>query len=116
MQTFPDDRRAEVIDWLGGLLPEFDLPLDSSDEELREYLIDGTALCYTADKLMPGVLEVANRSQRWWMLSVCSPCCADIASSVGGLGWLCIRPSVKCEEVPLCCRGDGAARIQRQGS
>uniref|UniRef100_A0A453FEX6 Kinesin motor domain-containing protein n=1 Tax=Aegilops tauschii subsp. strangulata TaxID=200361 RepID=A0A453FEX6_AEGTS len=57
IQTFPDDRRAEVIDWLGGLLPEFDLPLDSSDEELREYLIDGTALCYTADKLMPGVLE-----------------------------------------------------------
>ncbi|XP_014755138.1 kinesin-like protein KIN-14C isoform X2 [Brachypodium distachyon] len=52
-----DDRRAEVIDWLGGLLPEFNLPLDSSDEELREYLIDGTALCYTADKLMPGVLE-----------------------------------------------------------
>jgi hypothetical protein len=57
-QKFADDRRAEVIDWLGGLLPEFDLPLDASDEELREYLIDGTALCYTADKLMPGVLEV----------------------------------------------------------
>uniref|UniRef100_A0ACD5W3Y6 Uncharacterized protein n=1 Tax=Avena sativa TaxID=4498 RepID=A0ACD5W3Y6_AVESA len=52
-----DDRRAELIDWLGGLLPDFDLPLDSSDEELREYLIDGAALCYTADKLMPGVLE-----------------------------------------------------------
>ncbi|KAG8055466.1 hypothetical protein GUJ93_ZPchr0001g31328 [Zizania palustris] len=51
------NRRAEVIDWLGGLLPEFDLPLDSSDEELRDYLIDGTALCYIADKLMPGVLE-----------------------------------------------------------
>uniref|UniRef100_A0A0E0DZ66 Kinesin motor domain-containing protein n=1 Tax=Oryza meridionalis TaxID=40149 RepID=A0A0E0DZ66_9ORYZ len=51
------NRRAEVIDWLGGLLPEFDLPLDSSDEELRDYLIDGEALCYVADKLMPGVLE-----------------------------------------------------------
>uniref|UniRef100_A0A0D9V5J1 Kinesin motor domain-containing protein n=1 Tax=Leersia perrieri TaxID=77586 RepID=A0A0D9V5J1_9ORYZ len=51
------NRRAEVIDWLGGLLPEFDLPLDSSDEELRDYLIDGAALCYIADKLMPGVLE-----------------------------------------------------------
>ncbi|XP_062221024.1 kinesin-like protein KIN-14C isoform X2 [Phragmites australis] len=51
------NRRAEVIDWLGGLLPEFGLPLDSSDEELREYLIDGTALCYIADKLMPGVQE-----------------------------------------------------------
>ncbi|XP_006644693.2 kinesin-like protein KIN-14C [Oryza brachyantha] len=51
------NRRAEVIDWLGGLLPNFDLPLDSSDEELRDYLIDGAALCYIADKLMPGVLE-----------------------------------------------------------
>jgi kinesin family protein C2/C3 len=48
-----------VIDWLGGLLPEFDLPLDSSDEELRDYLINGEALCYVADKLMPGVLEVS---------------------------------------------------------
>ncbi|CAO1945946.1 unnamed protein product [Urochloa humidicola] len=51
------NRRAEVIDWLGGLLPEFDLPLDSSDEELREYLVDGTALCYIAEKLMPSVQE-----------------------------------------------------------
>ncbi|KAL6616052.1 hypothetical protein ACP70R_038322 [Stipagrostis hirtigluma subsp. patula] len=51
------NRRAEAIEWLGGLLPEFDLPLDSSYEELREYLIDGTALCYIADKLMPGVQE-----------------------------------------------------------
>jgi kinesin family protein C2/C3 len=51
-----------VIDWLGGLLPEFDLPLDSSDEELREYLIDGAALCYLAEKLMPGVQEVSSPS------------------------------------------------------
>ncbi|KAL6845144.1 hypothetical protein ACP4OV_024639 [Aristida adscensionis] len=51
------NRRAEVIEWLGGLLPEFDLPLDSSDEELREYLIDGAALGYIADKLMPGIQE-----------------------------------------------------------
>jgi hypothetical protein len=56
------NRRAEVIDWLGGLLPEFDLPLDSSDEELREYLIDGTALCYIAEKLMPGIQEVTSLS------------------------------------------------------
>ncbi|KAF8751415.1 hypothetical protein HU200_012091 [Digitaria exilis] len=54
---FLANRRAEVIDWLGGLLPEFDLPLDSSDEELREYLIDGAALCYIAEKLMPGIQE-----------------------------------------------------------
>lgn len=59
IKTFPANRRAEVIDWLGGLLPVFDLPLDSSDEELREYLIDSTALCYIADRLMPDVLEVS---------------------------------------------------------
>lgn len=51
------NRRAEVIDWLGELLPMFDLPLDSSGEELREYLLDGTALCYIAKKLMPGIQE-----------------------------------------------------------
>ena len=59
-KLFLANRRAEVIDWLGGLLPEFDLPLDSSDEELREFLIDGTALCYIAEKLMPDVQEVSS--------------------------------------------------------
>jgi kinesin family member C2/C3 len=44
------------------LLPEFDLPLDSSDEELREYLIDGTGLCYIAEKLMPDIQEVTSPS------------------------------------------------------
>jgi hypothetical protein len=51
-----------VRDWLRGLLPEFDLPLDSSDEELREYLIDGTGLCYIAEKLMPDIQEVTSPS------------------------------------------------------
>lgn len=71
-KLFLANRRAEVIDWLGGLLPEFDLPLDSSDEELREYLIDGTALCYIAEKLMPGIQEVSSVSLEmldfWCML------------------------------------------------
>jgi hypothetical protein len=40
--TFVHNQRTEVIDWLCGLLPDFDLPLDSSHKELREYLIDGT--------------------------------------------------------------------------
>lgn len=61
-KLFLANRRAEVIDWLGGLLPEFDLPLDSSDEELREYLVDGAALCYLAEKLMPGIQEVSSPS------------------------------------------------------
>lgn len=41
---------------------------------------------------------------------------ADMALFVGHVGWLCIGPAVKCEEVPLCCRGDGAARLQCEGS
>ncbi|CAM0954505.1 unnamed protein product [Alopecurus aequalis] len=52
-----DARRAEVIKWLGALIPEYRLHLDSSDEELRELLGDGTALCRIADTLIPGALE-----------------------------------------------------------
>ncbi|GJN14976.1 hypothetical protein PR202_gb01859 [Eleusine coracana subsp. coracana] len=51
------NRRAEVIRWLGALFPEFSLPLDSSDEELRELLSDGTVLCHVVNTLIPGVLE-----------------------------------------------------------
>ncbi|XP_047094904.1 kinesin-like protein KIN-14K isoform X2 [Lolium rigidum] len=52
-----DARRAEVIKWLGALIPEYRLPSDSSDEELRELLGDGTALCHLTDTLIPGALE-----------------------------------------------------------
>ncbi|XP_071680991.1 kinesin-like protein KIN-14K isoform X2 [Lolium perenne] len=52
-----DARRAEVIKWLGALIPEHRLPSDSSDEELRELLGDGTVLCRLADTLIPGALE-----------------------------------------------------------
>ncbi|KAK1699239.1 hypothetical protein QYE76_015936 [Lolium multiflorum] len=52
-----DARRAEVIKWLGALIPEYRLPSDSSDEELRELLGDGMALCRLAGTLIPGALE-----------------------------------------------------------
>uniref|UniRef100_J3M901 Kinesin motor domain-containing protein n=1 Tax=Oryza brachyantha TaxID=4533 RepID=J3M901_ORYBR len=51
------DRRAEVIEWLNALLPEYCLPPDSSDGELRELLSDGTVLCHIVETLIPGVLE-----------------------------------------------------------
>uniref|UniRef100_A0A0D3G9W7 Kinesin motor domain-containing protein n=1 Tax=Oryza barthii TaxID=65489 RepID=A0A0D3G9W7_9ORYZ len=51
------DQRAEVIEWLNALLPEYCLPLDSSDDELRELLSDGTVLCHIVNALIPGVLE-----------------------------------------------------------
>uniref|UniRef100_A0A0D3G9W4 OsHP1 n=1 Tax=Oryza barthii TaxID=65489 RepID=A0A0D3G9W4_9ORYZ len=50
-------QRAEVIEWLNALLPEYCLPLDSSDDELRELLSDGTVLCHIVNALIPGVLE-----------------------------------------------------------
>ncbi|XP_062231921.1 kinesin-like protein KIN-14K [Phragmites australis] len=51
------NQRADVVEWLNSLLPEFSLPSDSSDEELRELLSDGTVLCHTVNTLIPGVLE-----------------------------------------------------------
>ncbi|KAL6851765.1 hypothetical protein ACP4OV_020329 [Aristida adscensionis] len=51
------NRRAELIEWLNAVLPEFSLSPDSSDEELRELLSDGTVLCHIVNTLIPGVLE-----------------------------------------------------------
>ncbi|CAL5095875.1 unnamed protein product [Urochloa decumbens] len=51
------NRRAELVEWLNALLPEFSWPSDASDEELRELLGDGVVLCRIADTLIPGVLE-----------------------------------------------------------
>ncbi|XP_039800202.1 kinesin-like protein KIN-14K [Panicum virgatum] len=51
------NRRAELVKWLNALLPEVNLPSDSSDEELRELLGDGVVLCRIANTLIPGVLE-----------------------------------------------------------
>jgi kinesin family protein C2/C3 len=48
------DRRAELLDWLNGLLPDFDVPIDSSEEELRKQLYDGTVLFSVLNILIPG--------------------------------------------------------------
>lgn len=47
-----------MIEWLSALLPDYRLPWDSSDEELRELLSDGAVLCHTVNTLIPGVIEV----------------------------------------------------------
>uniref|UniRef100_A0A0A9CGW9 Kinesin motor domain-containing protein n=1 Tax=Arundo donax TaxID=35708 RepID=A0A0A9CGW9_ARUDO len=51
------NRRVDLVEWLDSLLPEFNLTSDSSDEELRELLSDGTVLCHIVNTLIPGVLE-----------------------------------------------------------
>lgn len=34
------------------------MPVDASEEELREQLYDGTVLCCVLNRLIPGVVEV----------------------------------------------------------
>ncbi|XP_020105666.1 kinesin-like protein KIN-14C isoform X2 [Ananas comosus] len=50
-------RRADLLEWLNSLFPDFDVPVDASEEELREQLYDGTVLCCVLNRLIPGVVE-----------------------------------------------------------
>uniref|UniRef100_A0A452ZKT7 Kinesin motor domain-containing protein n=1 Tax=Aegilops tauschii subsp. strangulata TaxID=200361 RepID=A0A452ZKT7_AEGTS len=56
-KTCVDAGRAVVIKWISALIPEYGIPPDSSDEELRELLSDGTVLCRILNTPIPGVLE-----------------------------------------------------------
>ncbi|KAF6991164.1 hypothetical protein CFC21_008275 [Triticum aestivum] len=64
-----DAGRAEVIKWISALIPEYGMPPDSSDEELRELLSDGTVLCRILNTPIPGVLEGSGAgytsSEQW---------------------------------------------------
>jgi hypothetical protein len=53
-------RLALLIEWINAVLPNFNLPLETSEEELRECLRDGSVLCSILDKLVPGSLEVVG--------------------------------------------------------
>ncbi|GFP94663.1 kinesin kp1 [Phtheirospermum japonicum] len=56
--------RAALVEWLNGVLPDLNLPINASDEELRAFLIDGSILCRILNKLKPGfVTERARSSQ-----------------------------------------------------
>ncbi|KAL3529350.1 hypothetical protein ACH5RR_008672 [Cinchona calisaya] len=47
-------QRAILVEWLNNLLPDISLPINASDEELLEFLVDGTVLCQLLNKLKPG--------------------------------------------------------------
>ncbi|KAL3639314.1 hypothetical protein CASFOL_017221 [Castilleja foliolosa] len=56
--------RSVLVEWLNGVLPDLNLPINASDEELRAFLIDGSILCRILNKLKPGsVTEHARSSQ-----------------------------------------------------
>ena len=47
-----------LVEWLKHMLPDLDLPLEASEEDLRACLIDGTVLCSLLNKLRPGLIEM----------------------------------------------------------
>ncbi|KAK8690865.1 hypothetical protein V6N13_074391 [Hibiscus sabdariffa] len=53
-----DDWLSSLVDWLNAMLPDLRLPLDTTEEELRGCLIDGTIFCTILNKLHPGSVEM----------------------------------------------------------
>ncbi|KAI3780207.1 hypothetical protein L2E82_10178 [Cichorium intybus] len=59
--SFFSKMRTSVIEWLNMTLPNLNLPVNASDEELRTFLADGTILCRLMNKLRPEcVIEYGN--------------------------------------------------------
>jgi len=57
-------QRAILLEWLNNTLPDVNLPLNASDEDLRMSLIDGTILCRILNMLRIGsVNEVGDYNQ-----------------------------------------------------
>uniref|UniRef100_A0A803LQG9 Uncharacterized protein n=1 Tax=Chenopodium quinoa TaxID=63459 RepID=A0A803LQG9_CHEQI len=48
----------DVIEWLNGQLPDLNFPANSSLEDLRVCLQDGTVLCHLLNRLSPGAVEM----------------------------------------------------------
>ncbi|KAF2324848.1 hypothetical protein GH714_018034 [Hevea brasiliensis] len=61
-----DDTEAKqqivLIEWMNSILPNLNLPLKASSEELRACLIDGTVLLQILNKLRPSSGGVSNHS------------------------------------------------------
>ncbi|XP_070047949.1 kinesin-like protein KIN-14P [Nicotiana tomentosiformis] len=56
-------QRAKLVEWLNSVLPHLRLPINSSDEDLRAFLVDGTILCHLLNKLKPGSIPECGGSE-----------------------------------------------------
>ncbi|OMO79536.1 hypothetical protein CCACVL1_13605 [Corchorus capsularis] len=56
------DWLSSLVEWLNGMLPELRLPLDATEEELRECLNGGAIFCTILNKLRPGSVEMDGGS------------------------------------------------------
>ncbi|KAE8729901.1 Kinesin-4 [Hibiscus syriacus] len=54
---FYGKKRELVIEWINSILPDFSLPTEASDEELRACLLDGTVLCRILNMIRPNSLN-----------------------------------------------------------
>eukprot|EP00261_Vitis_vinifera_P040962 XP_019082205.1 PREDICTED: kinesin-like protein KIN-14P [Vitis vinifera] len=57
-----DKKRAIVAEWLNSMLPNLNLPVKASVEELRACLIDGAVLCRFLNRLRPGSVRDYDHS------------------------------------------------------
>ncbi|KAI4326954.1 hypothetical protein L6164_019464 [Bauhinia variegata] len=53
-------RLAPLLLWINSVLPQLNLPLETSEEELRVCLTDGSLLCSILEKLVPGSTEIGS--------------------------------------------------------
>ncbi|OIW09870.1 hypothetical protein TanjilG_24525 [Lupinus angustifolius] len=60
--VFEGSQLASLVNWINAVLPNYNLPLETSEEELRSWLRDGSVLCSILDKLVPGSVESGNGS------------------------------------------------------
>ncbi|KAK7358615.1 hypothetical protein VNO77_00550 [Canavalia gladiata] len=56
---------VSLVKWINTVLPNFNLPLETSEEELRAWLRDGSVLCSILDNLVPGSVKVVGGSGSW---------------------------------------------------
>ena len=50
-----------MIEWLNGQLPNLNVSVGSSLEDLRVCLLDGTVLCQILNRLYPGAVEMVPK-------------------------------------------------------
>ncbi|KAK1372064.1 kinesin-like protein KIN-14G [Heracleum sosnowskyi] len=65
-----EKQRAAVIEWLNSTLSDVNLPVHSSDDELRALLLDGSVLCRILNKLRPGSVSELSGSDHASKLGV----------------------------------------------
>ncbi|CAL9078782.1 unnamed protein product [Musa textilis] len=53
-------RRSEVVEWLNCMIPDFNMSVDASAEELRSRLVDGTVFCRILKRVIPASSEIVD--------------------------------------------------------